>query len=292
VKSFGPFAQLRRAAVRAISMLLFFLTVTSVMRAQQEDSTVEWKVTVKDLDQRLSSLSTGDAGAVASWRYDAEGLRTSLATFATAHPEVQFNVPDPLPENPSQTQMKEQLDKLSAAVDDVIQQSPGSPFHLGTENVVVSADDSTPALVADNLDQNAIQQHDFTNIAKAFDYLPGVEIEHIAPRNEAGIRVRGFTTRGQVPFYIDGIPVSVPYDGYVDFNRFLTSDIAELQVTKGFSSPLLGPNSLGGTINVVTKEPIKKFEGEALDRYRHRKHAALFAAPGNAMGALLCPGID
>ena len=76
--------------------------------------------------------------------------------------------------------------------------------------------------------------------------------------------MRGFTTRGQVPFYFDGIPISVPYDGYVDFNRFLTSDLAELQVTKGYSSPLLGPNALGGTINLVTIEPVKKFEGEAL----------------------------
>jgi iron complex outermembrane receptor protein len=56
----------------------------------------------------------------------------------------------------------------------------------------------------------------------------------------------------------------VPYDGYVDFNRFLTSDIAELQVTKGYSSPLIGPNALGGTINLITNEPTKKFEGEAL----------------------------
>jgi hypothetical protein len=34
--------------------------------------------------------------------------------------------------------------------------------------------------------------------------------------------VRGFSTRGQVPLYIDGIPISVPYDGYVDFNMYLT----------------------------------------------------------------------
>ena len=52
--------------------------------------------------------------------------------------------------------------------------------------------------------------------------------------------VRGFTTRGQVPLYMDGIPISVPYDGYVDFNRYLTSDIAEIQVARGYSSPLLG----------------------------------------------------
>src|SRR5262249_20089909 len=105
----------------------------------------------------------------------------------------------------------------------------------------------------------------FTNTAKALDYLPGVSIQHIATnRNEAGIMVRGFSTRGQVPLYLDGIPISVPYDGYVDFNRFLTSDLAEVQVSRGYSSPLLGPNALGGTINLVTQEPTQKVNVDAL----------------------------
>jgi iron complex outermembrane receptor protein len=56
----------------------------------------------------------------------------------------------------------------------------------------------------------------------------------------------------------------VPYDGTMDFRRLQTSDIAEVQVDKGFSSPLMGPNAVGGAINVVTKEPQKKLEGEAL----------------------------
>jgi iron complex outermembrane receptor protein len=76
--------------------------------------------------------------------------------------------------------------------------------------------------------------------------------------------VRGFSTRGQVPFYLDGIPISVPYDGFVDFNRFLTGDLAKLQVDKGYASPLLGPNALGGAINLVTNEPARRIEGDAL----------------------------
>ena len=119
--------------------------------------------------------------------------------------------------------------------------------------------------MSDSIDRTEIEQHNFLNIAKAFDYLPGVEIQHIASnRNEAGIMVRGFATRGQVPFYLDGIPISVPYDGFVDFNRFLTNDLAKLQVDKGYASPLLGPNALGGAINLVTNEPTRTIEGDAL----------------------------
>ncbi len=65
---------------------------------------------------------------------------------------------------------------------------------------------------------------------------------------------RGFTDSRPSALYVDGIPISVPYDGYVDFNRFLTSDVAEVQVARGYSSPLLGPNALGGSINMVTLE--------------------------------------
>ncbi len=119
--------------------------------------------------------------------------------------------------------------------------------------------------MVDSIDQDDIRNHDFLNVAKALDYLPGVSIQHLATnRNEAGIMVRGFSTRGQVPLYLDGIPISVPYDGYVDFNRFLTSDVAEVQASRGYSTPLLGPNALGGTINLVTQEPVKKYEGDAL----------------------------
>ncbi len=68
----------------------------------------------------------------------------------------------------------------------------------------------------------------------------------------------------QVPLYLDGIPMNVPYDGTMDFKRILTSDVAEIQVAKGFSSPLMGPNAVGGAINVVTREPQAKYEGDAL----------------------------
>ncbi|MGZ8220275.1 MAG: TonB-dependent receptor plug domain-containing protein, partial [Methylobacter sp.] len=43
-------------------------------------------------------------------------------------------------------------------------------------------------------------------------------------RNERLIYIRGFNSR-QVPLFMDGIPVYVPYDGNVDLNRFSTFDI-------------------------------------------------------------------
>jgi iron complex outermembrane receptor protein len=223
--------------------------------------TAEWKETVIDLERRLS---TSDNNAEL-WQQDAEELRSSLAAFAASHQEMSLSIPDPLPEKAPVEALRQELDELKSVVDDVIRQTPGSPFNLGRVEVTVSATITAPSPVADSIDQSVVRTLNLTTAAKALDYLPGVEIQHIATnRNEAGIMVRGFSTRGQVPLYLDGIPISVPYDGYIDFNRFLTSDIGEVQVARGYSSPLLGPNALGGTINLVTQEPTKKLNADAL----------------------------
>ncbi|HWW87283.1 MAG TPA: TonB-dependent receptor, partial [Vicinamibacterales bacterium] len=84
----------------------------------------------------------------------------------------------------------------------------------------------------------------------------------------------------QVPLYLDGIPAYLPFDGYVDLTRYLTSDVAEVQVAKGYSSPLLGPNVLGGVVNLVTRQPQKTLEGDAF----------VGTAPGNQLNSGLHVG--
>jgi hypothetical protein len=136
-------------------------------------------------------------------RSDAEALRFSIASTLSSSANGQAEAPEALPAQPSHTQLEQQLNSLRAAVDQVIRQSPGSPFYLGTVQVTVSA--TAPALspVA-GIDQTEIRNLDLVNAAKALDYLPGVSIQHLsANRNEAGIMVRGFSTRGQVPLYVD-----------------------------------------------------------------------------------------
>ncbi len=97
-------------------------------------------------------------------------------------------------------------------------------------------------------------------VGDALNLLPGVTTS-VNSRNEKTIAVRGFDSR-QVPLFIDGIPVYVPYDGYVDFNRFSTADLSTIQVSKGFSSVAYGPNTLGGAINLVSRKPVAALEGD------------------------------
>ncbi len=90
--------------------------------------------------------------------------------------------------------------------------------------------------------------------SQALARLPGLAITNGGSRNEAGLYLRGFDLR-QVSLFVDGIPVYVPYDGYVDLRRFTTFDASQITVAKGFSSMLYGPNALGGAINVQSRRP-------------------------------------
>ena len=56
----------------------------------------------------------------------------------------------------------------------------------------------------------------------------------------------------------------------LDFARFLTADIAEVQIAKGYVSVLDGPGGMGGQINLVSRKPTREIEGELRTRLRVR----------------------
>ncbi len=128
-------------------------------------------------------------------------------------------------------------------------------FNLG--EVIITNQHNKDTL--NRVTSKAMESQNKMEVSKALNMLPGVSLTASGPRNESMVSVRGFDLR-QVPVYMDGIPVYVPYDGYVDLARFTTFDLAAVDVSKGFSSVLYGPNSLGGAINLVSRKPSKKLE--------------------------------
>ncbi len=138
-------------------------------------------------------------------------------------------------------------------------------FELGTIQVTgqrTQLGEISEEQVASVVTRKDMRTHNRENVADAVNLLPGVSVTN-GTRNEKMINVRGFDVR-QVPLYIDGIPVYVPYDGYVDFGRFSTFDLASIQVVKGFSSVAYGPNAIGGVINLISRKPHEHLEGDAL----------------------------
>lgn len=133
-------------------------------------------------------------------------------------------------------------------------------FRLGVVEVVGSREAPVADVRVDVLDAEEIARHGRTDLSEALEMMPGVTLQSIGGRSERLVFVRGFNSR-QVPLFIDGIPVYVPYDGNIDLARMGVADVAEVIVSKGLTSVLYGPNALGGSINVVTRRPTAPFEG-------------------------------
>ena len=203
-------------------------------------------------------------GSQTNWRNSAAivQIRNGVELWLQMHPDSKIELVPAPPQPWKAEELRKEVSTLSQDGESILKDDPDRPFDMGVTMVSVTAEASPLSPVADSFNRSEIVNRQALNAAAALDYLPGVWLDRAAARNEAAIRVRGFSSKGQVPFYVDGIPVSMPYDGTIDFGRFLSNDIAEMQVSKGFSSPLLGPNALGGSINLVTRQPEKKFQGD------------------------------
>lgn len=157
---------------------------------------------------------------------------------------------------------------LTAAIAALMAPAPGSAFaddvfHMGTVNVIANRQqvgEIDPEQTSSVVTRKEMNTHNRETVGDAVNLLAGVSTS-IGTRNERTVYIRGFDPR-QVPLFIDGIPVYVPYDGYVDFDRFDTADLSAVQVAKGFSSVTYGANTLGGAINLISRRPTKAFEGD------------------------------
>lgn len=98
------------------------------------------------------------------------------------------------------------------------------------------------------------------SVADALTLMPGVNYA-VGTRNEKNIYVRGFSQR-QVPIYFDGIPVYLPYDGYVDMGKYSLSSIGMIELQTTAPSVQYGSNAMGGAINLVSRKPQKELEAE------------------------------
>jgi len=139
--------------------------------------------------------------------------------------------------------------------------SVAGTFSLGEIEVIGSAVPRS-ALPVDRLIDPSEHSAGGSSLADAMKQLPGVHLRTIGERNEKAIYVRGFDLK-RVPLFLDGIPIYVPYDGYPDLGRFFVNDISAVVVSKGYSSVLYGPNTMGGAINMISRKPDERLEGRA-----------------------------
>ncbi|NTU54092.1 MAG: Plug domain-containing protein [Chlorobiaceae bacterium] len=106
--------------------------------------------------------------------------------------------------------------------------------------------------ISETVPESEMEKLGRMTLSDSANTLPGIDLGNVGGRNEGMIYVRGFDMR-HPPLYLDGIPLYVPYDGYVDQNRLLTMNLSEVNISKGLTSVLYGPNTLGGAINMVSR---------------------------------------
>ncbi|MGI6656767.1 MAG: TonB-dependent receptor plug domain-containing protein [Desulfobulbus sp.] len=137
-------------------------------------------------------------------------------------------------------------------------------FTLGQITVTGQREGESP-LGYSSLSREELYDFSRDGLPEALNLVPGIAMTSgSGNRNESVLSLRGFN-RWQVPLTMDGIRLYLPADNRIDFDRFLTPDLSEIQVSKGYVSVLNGPDGMGGTINLVTRKPVKPFEAELRD---------------------------
>jgi iron complex outermembrane receptor protein len=99
---------------------------------------------------------------------------------------------------------------------------------------------------------DAIEETDGNDITSAIKFYPGMYVT-TSSKNEARIYMRGYDQR-QVAVFLDGVPIYEPYTGLVDLSNMPKSAFEKITISKGMPSLAYGSNSMGGTINFITKQ--------------------------------------
>lgn len=148
---------------------------------------------------------------------------------------------------------------MSAFADPPAPAPDAGVFQLGVIEVIAPRPSATETLAVETVDADTLSALHRDDLSEALDLVPGLTLQNVGQRRERLISVRGFNSR-QVPLFIDGVPVYVPYDGNVDLSRFGVDYVSEIKVSKGLASVLYGPNILGGAINVISRKPTAPLE--------------------------------
>jgi len=127
-----------------------------------------------------------------------------------------------------------------------------------TEEILVLAEEpkGLPVSTVTKLGATQIEQIKPLDLSEAIRYAPGVVVSS-GEKSVYTLKLRGMDAK-RIALLIDGIPIYEPYYSTFDLKTIATGGIDSLQITKGPSSVLYGPNTLGGIVNVITKRPSGK----------------------------------
>ncbi len=122
------------------------------------------------------------------------------------------------------------------------------------------------------IEKSTLVDYDRETVSDILSLLRGVDVQmaHTHSRN-VNISIRGSSDykpggyNNRVLLLIDGFPAQIPNSGAPDWNAVPLENIERVEVVRGPASSLYGHNSMGGVVNIVTKNPghAKKIETSA-----------------------------
>ena len=110
------------------------------------------------------------------------------------------------------------------------------------------------------MDENEIEQKRIKSVKDAIRQIPNMHESLYVNKtrvNFRGVNQSEFTNSNPVTVYIDGIPTSSTYGRY---DAFLTN-VERIEILRGPQAALYGKDSIGGVINVISKQPQNKWSG-------------------------------
>ncbi len=150
----------------------------------------------------------------------------------------------------------------------------GFAQQLPNETVIVTA--NATAVPFENLsrtvqvfDSEDIDSLPIRNITDVLEHATSVDLRSRSPYGmQADISIRG-SAYSQVLVLVDGVPINDSQTGHhnSDFPVQL-QDVDRIEVLLGSGSSIYGADALGGTINIITRHPVKRVNGSiALGQY-------------------------
>ena len=115
------------------------------------------------------------------------------------------------------------------------------------------------------IDQQVIEDYPATNVDNLLKMVPGINVNRswgIFSRN-ASVTMRAMPGSARNLILLDGVPLNKTAGGTVNWHLITPEEIERIEVVKGPGSALYGNNAMGGVINIITKKPNKKLEGNA-----------------------------
>jgi iron complex outermembrane recepter protein len=125
-------------------------------------------------------------------------------------------------------------------------------YRLG-EIISSSTADISPSHVAEHkISHYAIDKLSADNLSEIESVIPSANIITNS-RGESLLYLRGASDR-QLGLFLNGAPLNIGWDNRMDLSLIPTSIIGSVNVSGAGGSILYGPNSMGGVMNILTRE--------------------------------------